>query len=150
MSRPVPKIPPRFDALMFATRTGGAATDDFESSGYGPSAANMKASGAVRVPIDRYVRLKSWSSFVWDNGQAQAISVPAQAVVFRLYLERLGTQAHAAAGQTVIATSQAGASDSGPLDVLLLPNDVLIASWRGIANAGGTGYCRLLGDAVLL
>ena len=150
MSRPIPKAPPRFDALLFATRIGGAATDDSESSGFGPNAANTKASGQLRIPIDRYARLKSWSSFVWDNGQAQTISVPAQTVVFRLYLEQRGTQAHTAAGQTVIATSQQGAADSKQADILLLPNDVLIASWRGIANPGGTGYCRLLGDYVLI
>jgi hypothetical protein len=139
----MPKVPPRFDALLFATRIGGSATTDVESAGAG-------GSGPFRIPIDRYVHLTSWSAFVWDNGQPQTVSTPAQACLFRLYLERQGTTVHTPAGQTVFVTSQQGAADSGPLDVLLLPNDVLIASWRGVANAGAVGSCRLLGTYVLL
>lgn len=145
MSRPIAKSPPRFDALLFAARTGGATNDDVES------AVLPTGSGPIRIPIERYVRLTSWSSLVWDvTGQPQTISAPTQAVLFRLFLERQGVTAHTPAGQTVCVVSQQGAGDSGQLDIVLQPNDVLIASWRGIAAVGGVGYCRLLGSYVLL
>ena len=145
MSRPIPKVPPRFDALLFATQpNAGAPNADIES------AVTPGGSGIVKIPIDRYAHLTSWSAFIWDNGQPQTTSAPTQAVIFRLYLERIGVTRHTPAGQTVIATSQQGAADSRQCDILLVPNDVLIASWRGIANQNAVGYCRLLGDYVQL
>lgn len=140
MSRPATAMPLVFNEVLTTSRP----------------AANVVASAlvettAIRIPRDRHVLLRNWATFVWDTpgGMAQTVTTPTQAVLFQLYRERSGAQNSTQTGQTTIVASQSGAADCGMLNLMLSPGDVLIASWRGIANVTGTGSCVINGTYIL-